>query len=58
MVSNSSPETGLTCNKITKVPNSQKYDSTKFEGVQLQDEHAPLKVRVLHHEDVVLGSDL
>ncbi len=35
-----------------------KYDSTKLEGVQLQDERAPLKVRVLRHEDVTLGSNL
>jgi hypothetical protein len=36
----------------------EKYDSTKLEGVQFQDEHAPLEVRVFHHEDVVLGLDL
>ncbi len=35
-----------------------KYDSTRLEGVQLQDERAPLEVRVLHREDVVLGSNL
>ncbi len=28
-----------------------KYNSTRLEGVQLQDERAPLEVRVLHHED-------
>ncbi len=32
-----------------------KYDSTRLEGVQLQDERAPLEVRVLHREDVTLG---
>ncbi len=36
----------------------EKYDSTRLEGVQLQDDHIPFKVRVFHHEDVVLGSDL
>ncbi len=35
-----------------------KYNSTKFEGVQFQDERAPLDVRVLRHEDVVLRSNL
>ncbi len=35
-----------------------KYDSTRLEGVQLQDERAPLEVRVLHHEDATLGSNL
>ncbi len=35
-----------------------KYDSTRLEGVQLQDECAPLKVRVFHHEDAALGSNL
>ncbi len=35
-----------------------KYDSTKLEGVRLQDEHAPLEVWVLRHEDVALGSNL
>ncbi len=29
-----------------------------LEGVQLQDERTPLEVRVLHHEDVALRSDL
>ncbi len=36
----------------------EKYNSTKLEGVQLQDEHGPFKVWVLHHEDAVLGSNL
>ncbi len=36
----------------------EKYDSTRLEGVQLQDEHAPFEVRVLHHEDATSGSDL
>jgi hypothetical protein len=58
MVSGSSPKAGSTCNKITKCENSKKYDSTRLEGVQLQDKHALLKVRVFHHEDVALGSDL
>jgi hypothetical protein len=35
-----------------------KYDSTRLEGVQLQDERALLEVQVLHHEDAALGSDL
>jgi hypothetical protein len=35
-----------------------KYDSTKLEGVQLQDERALLEVRVLHRKDATLGSDL
>ncbi len=35
-----------------------KYDITRFEGVQFQDEHALLKVRVFCHEDVALGSNL
>ncbi len=35
-----------------------KYDSTRLEGVQLQDERALLEVGVLHHEDVTLGSNL
>jgi hypothetical protein len=29
-----------------------------FEGVQLQNERAPLEIQVLHHEDVALGSNL
>jgi len=33
-------------------------DSTKLEGVQLQDKRAPLEVRVLRHEDVALGSNI
>jgi hypothetical protein len=35
-----------------------KYDNTRLEGVQLQDERAPLEVRVFRHENVVLGSNL
>ncbi len=35
-----------------------KYNTTKLEGVQLQDERTPLEVRVLHYEDVMLGSNL
>ncbi len=35
-----------------------KYDSTKLEGVQLQDERALREVRVLHREDVTLELDL
>ncbi len=35
-----------------------KYDNTKLERVQFQDERAPLEVRVLHHEDATLGSNL
>jgi hypothetical protein len=35
-----------------------KYDSTRLEGVQLQDERTPLKVRILHREDAALGSNL
>jgi hypothetical protein len=35
-----------------------KYGSTRFEEVQLQDECALLEVRVLHREDVALGSNL
>ncbi len=31
---------------------------TRLEGVQLQDERAPLEVRVLHREDAALGSNL
>jgi len=37
---------------------SVKYNSTRLEGVQLQNECAPLEVRVLRHEDVALGSNL
>jgi hypothetical protein len=37
---------------------SEKYNSTKLEGVKLQDEHAPLKVWVFHHEDAALRSNL
>jgi hypothetical protein len=36
----------------------EKYDNTMLEGVQLQDECTPLKVRVLHHKDVTLRSNL
>ncbi len=46
---------------VTKSPGCgslAKYDSTRLEGVQLQDEHAPLEVRVLRHEDAALGSNL
>jgi hypothetical protein len=57
MVSGSLPKVGSTCNKITKVESLEKYDSTKFEGVQLQDERAPLKFQVFHHEDVALRSN-
>ncbi len=35
-----------------------KYGSTRFEGAQLQDERALLEVRVLHHEDATLRSNL
>ncbi len=35
-----------------------KYGSTRLEEVQLQDERALLKARVLHREDVALGSNL
>ncbi len=35
-----------------------KYDSTRLEGVQLQDERAPLEVRILHHKDATLRSNL
>ncbi len=35
-----------------------KYDSTELEGVQLQDERTPFEVRVFHHEDATLGSNL
>jgi hypothetical protein len=45
----------------TRLPgckNSEKYDSTRVEGVQFQNEHAPFKVWVFHHEDVALGSNL
>ncbi len=38
--------------------NLTKYYSIKLEGVQLQDERTLLEVRVLRHEDVVLGSNL
>jgi hypothetical protein len=37
---------------------SEKYNKTKLKGVQFQNEHAPLKVRVFHHEDVALRLDL
>jgi hypothetical protein len=36
----------------------EKYDSTKPEGVQLQDECALLEFQVLNYEDVALGSNL
>jgi hypothetical protein len=35
-----------------------KYDSTRLEGVQLQDEHAFFEVWDLHNKDVALGSNL
>ncbi len=35
-----------------------KCGNTRLEGVQLRDERAPLKVRVLRHGDVVLESNL
>ncbi len=35
-----------------------KYNSTRLEGVQLQDECALFEVQVLHHENATLGSDL
>ncbi len=35
-----------------------KYDSTSLEGVQLQDECAPLEVWIFHDEDATLGSNL
>jgi hypothetical protein len=35
-----------------------KYNNTRLEGVQLQDERAPLEVRVLRHEDDMLGPNL
>jgi hypothetical protein len=37
---------------------SEKYDSIKFEGVQLQDECAHLEVWDLHHKDVASMSSL
>ncbi len=37
---------------------SKKYDSTRLEGVQFQDEHTPLEVQVFHHKDVALKSNL
>ncbi len=52
MVSSSSPEVGLICNKITRCKSLKKYNSTRLEGVQLQDEHTPLEVQDFHHEDV------
>ncbi len=36
----------------------EKYDSTRPEKVQLQDECTLLEFQVLHHEDVALGSKL
>jgi hypothetical protein len=36
----------------------EKYDNTKLEGVQLQDERTPLEVWDIHHEDVTLVSNL
>jgi hypothetical protein len=36
----------------------EKCNDTKFKGVQLQDKHTLLEVRDLHHEDVVLISNL
>jgi len=35
-----------------------KYDSIRLEGVQFQNECAPLEVWVFHHEDVTLGPNL
>jgi hypothetical protein len=37
---------------------SAKYNSTRLEGVQLQDERTPLEVRVICNEDATLGSNL
>ncbi len=37
---------------------SAKYGNTRLEEVQLQDERALFEVRVLHREDVALGSNL
>jgi hypothetical protein len=35
-----------------------KCGNTRLEGVQLQDERTPLKVRVLRHGDAALESNL
>ncbi len=49
---------GRLVTKSPKCESSEKYDSTRFEGVQLQDKRALLEVQVLHHEDAMLGSNL
>ncbi len=36
----------------------KKCDNIKFEKVQLQNKHAPFKVRDAHHEDVTSMSNL
>ncbi len=46
---------------VTRSPRCEslaKYDSTRLEGVQLQNECTPLEVRVFCHEDATLGSNL
>ncbi len=43
--------------RSSRCESSEKYNSTKLKGVQLQDEHAPLEFQVLHHKDVALRSN-
>jgi hypothetical protein len=50
MILSSSLEASRLATKSPGCEISEKYDSIKLEGVQLQDEHAPLEVWDLHHE--------
>jgi hypothetical protein len=49
---------GRLATRSLRCESSKKYDNTKLERVQLQDECTPVKVQVLHHEDVALRPDL
>ncbi len=52
MVSNSSPKASQLATKSLGCESSEKCNNTKLEGVQLQDERAPLTVWDIHHDDV------
>jgi hypothetical protein len=58
MVLGSSPKAGSTVTRSLRCENSKKYNSTRLEGVQLQNKCALLEFQVFHHEDVTLGSNL
>jgi hypothetical protein len=49
---------GQLATRSPKCESSEKYDSIRLEGVQLQDERTLSEVRVLHRKDGTLGSDL